>query len=56
MGNIAFLRKQAGLARRAGGMSPASTIRGMYREYFETVQQSLQRIDKALLQISKAFD
>lgn len=56
MGNFTFLRRQAGLARRPRGESLANEIRTIYREYFETVRESLQRIDKALLQISRVID
>lgn len=56
MGNVTFLRRQAGLARRPRRELLANEIRATYREYFETVQQSLQKIEKALLQISKAID
>lgn len=56
MGNVTFLRRQAGLAGRPVEASLINDIRDTYLEYFNTVQQSLQKIDAALVQISKAIN
>ncbi|HYK88172.1 MAG TPA: 6-hydroxymethylpterin diphosphokinase MptE-like protein [Acidobacteriota bacterium] len=56
MGNVTFLRNQAALTKLPGKAASAEAVRSVYREYFETVQKCLQKIDTALLEISKAVD
>ncbi len=55
MGNVTFLRKQAALARQPIEEGTAEQIRVVYGEYFGSIQESLQAIDKALLEISKVL-
>ena len=56
MGSVTFLREQAALTRHPLEEAPAGGIRTVYREYFGTIQRSLQTVDKVLLQISKVVD
>jgi hypothetical protein len=51
IGNVTFLRKRAGLEREPTG----SSIRSVYREYFETVRQAQNEIRPALDEIQNTL-
>jgi hypothetical protein len=51
MGNVNFLRRQRSISRQGISANALPEIRSTYLDYFNSVQEALARIEKALWQI-----